>query len=48
MLEGRCRLYRYDGSYQQAGSGHAIRIPPGFSGSFEVIERICKIYVIVK
>lgn len=48
VLEGRCRLHREDGSCEQAGPGQAIRIPPGFSGSFEVIERMTKVYVMVK
>ena len=48
VLEGRCRLHREDGSFEQAGPGQAIRIPPGFTGSFEVIERMTKVYVIIK
>ncbi len=48
VLEGRARLHRDDGSYEEAGPGQAIRIPPGFSGSFEVIERMTKVYVIIK
>ena len=48
VLEGRARLHRDDGSYEEAGPGQAIRIPPGFTGSFEVIERVTKVYVIVK
>lgn len=48
VLEGRARLHREDGSYEEAGPGQAIRIPPGFTGSFEVIERLTKVYVIVK
>lgn len=48
VLEGCCRLHREDGSFEQAGPGQAIRIPPGFTGSFEVIERMTKVYVIIK
>ncbi len=48
VLEGRCRLHREDGSYEQAGPGQAIRIPPGFTGSFEVLARLTKVYVILK
>lgn len=48
VLEGRCRLHREDGSFEQADPGQAIRIPPGFTGSFEVIERMTKVYVIIK
>lgn len=48
VLEGCCRLHRDDGSFEQAGPGQAIRIPPGFTGSFEVIERMTKVYVIIK
>ena len=48
VLEGRARLHRDGGGYEEAGPGQAIRIPPGFSGSFEVIERVTKVYVILK
>lgn len=48
VLEGRCRLHREDGSFAEAGPGQAIRIPPGFTGSFEVLERVTKVYCIVK
>ncbi len=48
VLEGRARLHRDDGSHEEARPGQAIRIPPGFSGSFEVIERVTKVYVILK
>ena len=47
VLEGRARLHREDGSFEEAGPGQAIRIPPGFTGSFEVIERLTKVYVIL-
>lgn len=48
VLEGRCRLHREDGRFVEAGPGQAIRIPPGFTGSFEVLERMTKVYCIVK
>ena len=48
VLQGLCRIHSDVGGYQQAGPGQAIRIPPGFTGSFEVIEAVTKVYVIIK
>ncbi len=48
VVQGLCRVHADDGRFQQAGPGQAIRIPPGFRGSFEVIEAVTKVYVIVK
>lgn len=48
VLEGRCRIHREDGDCQEAGPGQAIHIPPGFVGSFEVLETVTKVYVIVE
>ncbi len=47
VLQGRCRVHGADGSVQEAGPGEAIVIPPGFSGSFEVLETVVKTYAIV-
>lgn len=46
VIEGRCRVHGSDGQVQEAGPGQAIHIPPGFTGSFEVLETLSKIYVI--
>ena len=48
VLQGRCRIHRDDGSLEEAGPGQAIHIPPGFTGSFEVLETLTKVYVIVE
>jgi len=48
VVEGRCRVHAADGSFQEAGPGQAIHIPPGFQGSFEVLETVTKVYVIVE
>lgn len=47
VLEGRVRVLGDDGSEQSAGAGEAIYLPPGFSGSFEVVEPVTKSYAIV-
>jgi uncharacterized cupin superfamily protein len=47
VLAGRCRVHAADGSFQAAGPGEAIFIPPGFRGSFEVLETVTKTYAIV-
>jgi len=48
VLEGRCRVRRSDGSHEEAGPGESIHIPPGFTGSFLVLETVVKVYVIVE
>jgi len=48
VLEGRCRIRRDDGSHVEAGPGQTIHIPPGFTGSFQVLEAVLKVYVIVE
>ncbi len=47
VVQGRCRLHSHAGGFQEAGPGQAIHIPPGFTGSFEVIDTVTKVYVIV-
>lgn len=47
VLTGRCRVHRDDGSFEEAGPGEALFIPPGFRGSFEVLETLTKTYAIV-
>jgi len=48
VLEGRCRVRRHDGSHEEAGPGQSLHIPPGFTGSFQVLETVVKVYVIVE
>ena len=47
VLAGRCRLHAADGTFTEAGPGEALVIPAGFAGSFEVLERLRKHFVIV-
>jgi uncharacterized cupin superfamily protein len=47
VLSGRARLHAQDGSTTEVGPGQAIVIPGGFAGSFEVLERLRKHFVIV-
>jgi uncharacterized cupin superfamily protein len=47
VLQGRCRVHRDDGSFLEAGPGEALFLPPGFRGSFEVLETLTKTYAIV-
>jgi uncharacterized cupin superfamily protein len=47
VLAGRCRVHAAAGGFEQVGPGEALYIPPGFRGSFEVIEALTKTYTIV-
>jgi len=47
VLAGRARLHAPDGRYTEVGPGEALVIPAGFAGSFEVLERVRKHFVIV-
>lgn len=47
ILEGRVRLVGDDGSEATYGPGEAFVIPKGFSGVWETLERLRKIYAIV-
>ena len=48
VLQGRCRVHdSVNGGCQEAGPGQALYLPPGFSGSFEVLEPLAKSYAIV-
>ena len=47
VLAGRCRLHATDGTYTEAKAGEALVIPAGVAGSFEVLERVRKLFVIV-
>ena len=48
VLSGRCRLHDSQGGWQEAGPGDSLHIPAGFVGSFEVLETLCKSYVILE
>ena len=48
VVQGRCRIHREGGGFEEAGPGQALHIPPGFTGSFEVLETVTKVYVIVE
>jgi uncharacterized cupin superfamily protein len=48
VLEGRCRVHADSGEVQEAGPGQAVFIPAGFTGSFEVLETVTKVYVITE
>ncbi|NIC43351.1 cupin domain-containing protein [Aquabacterium sp. A08] len=48
VVQGRCRIHRDGGGCEEAGPGQALHIPPGFAGSFEVLEAVTKVYVIVE
>ncbi len=47
VLQGRARLHAPDGGFTEVGPGEALVIPAGFAGSFEVLERLRKHFVIV-
>lgn len=46
VLSGRCRVHDAEGGFHEVGPGQALFIPPGFVGSFEVLEPMSKTYVI--
>lgn len=46
VLSGRCRVHDALGGYEEVGTGEALYIPPGFEGSFEVLEAVTKSYMI--
>lgn len=48
VLSGRCRIHDRQGGWQEAGPGDSLHIPAGFEGSFEVLETLCKSYVILE
>ncbi|NDY92645.1 DUF861 domain-containing protein [Ideonella sp. TBM-1] len=48
VLEGRVRLHDAQGGVTEAGPGQALVIPAGFEGSFEVLERVRKHFVVVR
>jgi uncharacterized protein len=49
IIEGKVRLHHHDGShYVDVTAGEAGVIPPGFSGTFEVLEAVKKYFVVVE
>jgi uncharacterized protein len=48
VQEGLCRVHDAAGHAESFGPGQAVFLPPGFKGSFEVIERLRKHFVIVE
>ncbi|MFO1338698.1 MAG: cupin domain-containing protein [Burkholderiaceae bacterium] len=48
VLEGLCRVHDAEGRAESFGPGQAVVLPPGFKGSFEVVERMRKHFVIVE
>lgn len=46
VISGRVRLHSEQGETWEFGPGQAEVIPRGFKGSFEVIEKVTKHYVI--
>jgi uncharacterized cupin superfamily protein len=47
VVSGRCRVADSEGQGSEFGPGDACMLPPGFAGSFEVLEPMLKRYVIV-
>jgi uncharacterized cupin superfamily protein len=47
VISGRCRVADDEGHNREFGPGDACMVPPGFSGTFEVLESMLKRYVIV-
>lgn len=47
VLEGRVRLHNAQGGCTEVGPGEAAVIPAGFQGSFEVLERVRKHFVVL-
>lgn len=48
VLEGRCAIHDAQGGAKFYGPGDTCVIPAGFSGSFEVIEPIRKIFALAQ
>lgn len=46
VLVGRCRVHDALGGFEEAGPGEGLYLPPGFEGSFEVLEALTKTYMI--
>jgi uncharacterized cupin superfamily protein len=46
VLQGRCRVHDAHGGFEEVGPGEGLYMPPGFEGSFEVLEPMAKTYMI--
>jgi uncharacterized protein len=46
VMIGRCRVHDARGGFEELSAGEALYIPPGFEGSFEVLEALTKSYMI--
>ncbi len=47
IIEGLVRLHDQQGGVVEIGAGQAGIIPPGFEGTFEVVQTVKKYYVVV-
>ena len=47
ILEGRIRITATTGEAREFGPGQACLIPAGFKGTFEVLEAVRKVYVMI-
>jgi uncharacterized cupin superfamily protein len=47
VLEGVCFLTNSDGSSRRIASGDTVVLPKGWSGRWDVIETIRKVFVVV-
>ena len=48
VIEGIVRIHDQNGNYIEVNAGEAGIIPPNFSGTFEVIEKVKKYFVVVE
>ena len=48
IIEGLVRIHDQAGDYIEVTAGNAGVIPPGFIGTFEVVEAVKKYYVVVE
>ena len=48
VIEGLVRIHDPVGDYIEVTAGNAGVIPPGFTGTFEVVEAVKKYYVVVE
>lgn len=46
VIAGRCRVHDSNGGSETVGPGEGLCIPPGFEGSFEVLQTLTKTYMI--
>lgn len=46
VIAGHCRVHDAQGRHEDLQAGEALYIPPGFEGSFEVLQPLTKSYMI--